>query len=163
MGDAAWLHVVVGADGMIVGCDPSTVRCALADETGRVGSILLYSKEENGRRLALSYEQIRLFALQFCGPNGPSYIVVEQPSGRHRNNPLVEMCGVTRAALFKAWEAPVFLMPPRQWKKAVLGNGNAGKDQYVAWCRDQGYTFSNDDEAAALCIAQAALKLGSVS
>lgn len=147
---------------MIVGCDPSTKRCALADTTGRVGSILLYSKEENGRRLALSYTQIKTFALQFCGPNGPDYIVVERPSGEHRNPPLVEMCGVTRAALFAAWQAPVFLMAPSQWKKAIIGNGNASKDAYCEWAKDQGYTFSNDDEAAAICIALAADKLGTI-
>lgn len=148
---------------MVVGCDPSTKRCALADETGRVGSILLFSKEENGRRLALSHRQILTFARQFCGPNGPDYFVVEQASGRHVSRSLVEMIGVTRAALFAAWEAPVFLMPPSMWKKSIGIGGNASKDDYCAWAKEQGYTFSNDDEASAICIALAAEKLGTVT
>lgn len=146
----------------VIGCDPSTKRCALADETGRATSVLLYSKEENGRRLALSYSQIRLFARQFADP--PDCVILEQASGASRNLPLVYMVGVTQAALYAAWEAPVFLVPSGTWKKALFGAGNGSwkADRYTEWAREQGYRFNNDDEAAAICMAQAAEKLASV-
>lgn len=149
----------------VVGCDPSTKRCALADNTGRVDSILLHPTEDNGKRLAWSFRQIEIFARQFCYVDPPEMVLVERPSGKSRAPALVEMCGVTRAAIYTALEemfgipVPVFLVAPTQWKKAVLGAGNASKADYVKWVADSGISAANDDEAAAYCIAMAGEEL----
>ncbi len=155
----------------VLGCDPSTKRCALADNTGRMDSITLHPRDDNGKRLAWSFRQIEIFTRQFVGDDPPEMVIVEQPmaSRMQKVHPsLFEMCGVTKAAIYSALEnlyatpVPIFTMPPPMWKSAVLGKGNASKEDYCEWVLDQGKVWANDDEAAAYCLSLAGDALGSV-
>jgi Holliday junction resolvasome RuvABC endonuclease subunit len=69
-------------------------------------------------------------------------------------------------------DVPLVGISPREWKKAMTGNGNADKPRYIEVANarhDLKFLFDtpanvkrHEDEAAALLIAGAAIKLGKV-
>lgn len=89
----------------------------------------------------------------------PTCIVVEDPNcGPSTNMPLVYAVAVTVEALFSALRCPVMEMPIGTWKKASLGpgRGNAKKPDIWTHALSLGADPANQDEADAVCIAQAA-------
>jgi Holliday junction resolvasome RuvABC endonuclease subunit len=57
--------------------------------------------------------------------------------------------------LVSAFDFPVAIhtVAVSEWKKAVVGNGNAAKELVLTHSRSLGYNGERQDEADALCIA----------
>ncbi len=48
----------------------------------------------------------------------------------------------------------IFYVLPKVWKKAVLGDGNASKDDVVQWAEEQGVEVQTHDEAEAIAMGR---------
>lgn len=77
--------------------------------------------------------------IRWMGWQGVRLAFVEKPFGRALTGlvPVVRVQGAVVAALpdqMEVWETT-----PQEWKKEAVGNGNAKKDDVVAWCNDVGF------------------------
>lgn len=108
----------------------------------------------------------------------PSVVVFEQVIAMAQSGGAANLLvhGGLRAQLeiaaLDADDVPLIALSPKEWKKAMAGNGNADKPRYIAAANElHGLNFDYstpaaikrvEDEAAALLIAGAAIKLGKV-
>lgn len=145
---------------IVLGCDVSTKRVALADNEGKTGSILLEPSDKGSQRLADAFHRVGVFTYQFLNERVPDVVWVEQPSGRHVHPALWQMYGVVRASLWwalknaSAYPVSVLAVTPGEWKKTALGDGAAKISEYVAFAQERTRP-GNEDECAAYCIAVA--------
>lgn len=91
----------------------------------------------------------------------PITIMVERPAGRVVSPEMHYSFALISAALESLDVGLVASVVPGRWKKLALGDGFGGADKstVMTWARQQGYRGSSQDEADALGIAAAALKL----
>ncbi len=72
---------------------------------------------------------------------------------------LLSMAGVCLEVTQHALRGCVVMdVPTQTWKRESVGNGNASKDAVMVHARGLGYTGGSQDEADALCMAQAAME-----
>jgi Holliday junction resolvasome RuvABC endonuclease subunit len=89
----------------------------------------------------------------------PVAVYVERPTGKHASPILTMAAGATLMGfsdgLADVFDHPVraFLCAVSEWKKPVIGNGNASKELVMAWARGRGYDGDRQDAADALAIA----------
>lgn len=116
------------------------------------------------RRLAELFHRTRSFAKVLAAEFPPLIVYVERPTGAHPNPPLDHATGVAQAALYDglsdvfAFPVDVQLVPVSTWKKAIIGNGNAGKHQVAQWAAAKGYSGPQDGADALAIAAFAALE-----
>lgn len=87
----------------------------------------------------------------------PTAVIVENPTIVRTDFRLLTLCGVVMEAIYTAYGCPVLELTVGEWKKEVVGKGNAGKPEVLERARMLGYRGDSQDEADALCMAQAAL------
>lgn len=88
--------------------------------------------------------------------NPPTAVVVEDVNvGAATNAPLSQAVAVVSEALFSFFGCPVLELPIGTWKADSIGNGAAKKPEVMAHAVSLGYTGDCQDEADAVCIAQA--------
>ena len=103
----------------------------------------------------------------------PAALVYERPVGRRadgggRATLLLHgglLAQLEIAAFELDYELPIIELSPAEWKRSMVGNGNAKKPAYIASANeihDLQLDARGEDEAAALLIAGAAIKLGKV-
>lgn len=104
----------------------------------------------------------------------PAALVYERPVGRAdgggRATFLLHgglLAQLEVAAFELDYELPIVELSPTEWKRSMVGNGNAKKPAYIAAANElHGLHLEargkGEDEAAALLIAGAAIKLGKV-
>jgi Holliday junction resolvasome RuvABC endonuclease subunit len=116
------------------------------------------------KQLGVIRDHLVGFARTMAGYFPPVAVYVEQPVGRTPNPALMmaagEIATTLRVALSGVHTHPVevFLVTPPTWKRPVVGNGNAGKDACMARAVELGYRGDVQDEADAVCIAEACLQ-----
>lgn len=89
----------------------------------------------------------------------PSAILVEDANvGVGTNKPLIQAVGVVLEALAYENTCPILEIPIGTWKKDSIGNGAAKKDRVMSHAVELGFRGDTQDEADALCIAEAALR-----
>ena len=142
------------------GLDPSVSRMAFAFAPLPTGSIdvatlLVGSDAREGQRLGWLDRQLRIYARQQAERYPPAAVWVEQPSGKHRNLPLVYAVGAAQAALFETLRCPVWTIPSSTWKQRTVGAGNATKAQVAAWVAARGAEVDGQDQADAYASAAA--------
>lgn len=141
----------------------------LGDDGGRVesGRLKLPSKPR-----ALRWVDAAKLTQQLLNAWRPARVVFERPVGRNDGGgraTFVVHGGLLAQIEVAAHEIgllePVALSPA-EWKKAATGNGNASKPAYVAAANERfklHLDIKGEDEAAALLIGYAAIKLGKVA
>jgi Holliday junction resolvasome RuvABC endonuclease subunit len=152
---------------VIWGVDPGVHRLAIAirgvsDNNQMLVSLELDTDEQLWqKRLADSFHYIDQHATRLVQHGGfPLAIALERPSAHGRTNVhLVQTYGVIQAALASALHVfageTIWLeCGASEWKKAVLGNGNAQPFEYCAALRERQLEFQNADEAAAYWISE---------
>jgi Holliday junction resolvasome RuvABC endonuclease subunit len=77
----------------------------------------------------------------------PQVVVVETPTG------------VVLFTLASWLDCPIVDVPISTWKAEIVGAGNASKTDVREFARSQGWRFSTQDEADALCIGRYAQTL----
>ena len=133
------------------------------DGAYRVDTIDVGPKLKGAQRLATLHLAASAWT-DFLAPAHPPLIVyVERPTGAHPNPALDHACGVAQAALYASLSGiyphpvGVQLVAVSDWKKRVLGNGNASKQDIAQWAADRGHMGSQDTADAlgiAACAAQ---------
>lgn len=89
----------------------------------------------------------------------PFSVWVEQPAGFARNITLVGAYSQVLVALRLAFAkrppfpVPIYSVTPSQWKKAVVGHGDASKLQVAAWAEEHGIV-GDQDAIDAYCVAR---------
>lgn len=143
------------------GVDASTLRVSIAVDAGPpIALTKSFTKTRTPTaRLAVIWHETREVALQLALSHPPARVVVEQPSGKFANPPLMYATGVIQAALVDALDVPLSLIAVSKWKAASVGHGGAKKPQILAWAQRRGYTGRLEDEADALGVAVAATVL----
>ena len=90
----------------------------------------------------------------------PTLVVVEDANtGPSANKPLLAAVAVVVEGLYSALRCPVMEMPIGTWKRRSLGRGNAKKPEVWSHAVSLGANPQNQDEADAVCVAQAAHSL----
>lgn len=102
----------------------------------------------------------------------PAVVVYERPVGRSsdrggRSTWLVHggLLAQLEIVALELDNLPLVEVSPAEWKRAMVGSGNAGKPEYVAAANARHglhMDVKREDEAAALLIAGAAIELGKV-
>jgi hypothetical protein len=161
------------------GVDPGTQRVALAyaipaPQRPVYGAhTVSFAPQEGGARLSAIHDDVRATVRDLLERHGwpkPGLVFVEQPSGKQPNPPLSYATGVVMAAVFDAvvdvtgHRVRIETCSSSWWKKRACGNGAiykpknkaAGEYGVVTWCKANGMTPANFDEADALGIAEAA-------
>lgn len=107
-------------------------------------------------RLAAVRSLTRGIADDFYPGRTPTAIVVEDVNvGAATNAPLAQAVAVVSEALFSFFGCPVLELPIGTWKADSIGNGAAKKPEVMAHAVSLGYAGDCQDEADAVCIAQA--------
>lgn len=115
-------------------------------------------------RLARLFHSTRSFAESAARHFPPLIVYVERPTGRHPNPALDHAAGVAQAAIYDGLSAvysfpvDVQLVAVKDWRKIVLGNGNATKDDALAWARPLGYQGDHNGAEALGVAACAAIE-----
>jgi Holliday junction resolvasome RuvABC endonuclease subunit len=86
-------------------------------------------------------------------------VVVETPTGAHPSRALIATWGVVLFTLASWLDCPIVDVPISTWKAEIVGAGNASKTDVREFARSQGWRFSTQDEADALCIGRYAQTL----
>ena len=147
-----------------LGVDPATTRIAVADETGRCAYVDVPRGEDGARRMAKIHSATQKIVHEFIGDDCPEVCFVESPAG-HVHPSLWQAFGVIGAAVWvtlstvELFPVSVLAIGPTEWKRVLLDNGAASKAQIMEWARAEGYEGRVQDEADALGIARAGLRL----
>jgi Holliday junction resolvasome RuvABC endonuclease subunit len=152
---------------VIWGVDPGVHRLAIAIRGVSDNELMLISLELDTdeqlwqKRLSRTFWHITERMSALIEKSGfPLAIALERPSAHGRTNVhLVQTYGVIQAALASALHVfageTIWLeCGASEWKKAVLGNGNAQPFEYCAALRERQLEFQNADEAAAYWISE---------
>ena len=87
------------------------------------------------------------------------YVYVERPFGGMNLNVTIKLAQVQAAAMLGACNAVggglVNEITAPEWKKAVVGKGNANKEMIAKYCKKQGLKFKSQDLKDAYCMAEA--------
>lgn len=84
--------------------------------------------------------------------------IIERPLGFGGNVYTVNGLVWTAHMTAKQLNIPRFEVQANVWRKMVLGNGNAKKADAIKWCKDNGHSPEDDNEAEALCILEYAMR-----
>ncbi len=143
-----------------LGVDISTKKIAIAGIRRGVKGFTLVTRSldlspdaRGARRLVGA----RMIAYASLGGHNTeaAIIVVEAPINKAQNYELLAIANVVEEAAQSACQGAVVMScPPATWKLAVLGRGNATKDDALAFAHGLGYVGDDDDIADALCLAQ---------
>ena len=148
------------------GVDVAVARLDIAfvnqDGSWQTNAVQVDEKLKGAARLSRLYDSTRQFA-RACGGHFPPLIVyLERPTGQFPNPPLDHACGIARAALYEGlsgiypFPVDIELVAVKDWRKKILGSGNANKDAALAWAAGVGYDGDRADPAEALAIAACA-------
>ena len=157
MSDWIW-----GAD---IGLD-STAICALRSGADPQLIAPRAGKGTIPERLDRLMADTELLAGQLCSECPPLMVLVERPTGKFPNPHLGYATAAVILALHRAlkdrfpYPVSVVLVTIGDWKKVVLGKGNATKDEVMEWAV-QSYPHLDgitQDEADALAIASYGLE-----
>ncbi len=142
-----------------LGIDVSTRKLAIAgvrDDGSIVFHALELSRKARGARRLVgartaAYGALGAYRTEAC------VIAVEVPiiGGRANNRELLAVAySVVEAAQAACPDAVVMDVPLSTWRKAVLGRGNADKDDALRYAAGLGYHGDDVDLAEALCVAE---------
>lgn len=96
-----------------------------------------WEHKDTGARALQGWRAARKFCKSVVGGE-PHYAFVEEPFIHRRNArgvlPLAYVNGAVRASLLST-ESSVELVANKAWKKPIVGNGNATKDQIAQWLK----------------------------
>ena len=85
-----------------------------------------------------------------------STVVIEYPFFAKNARTAVRM-GMMAGALYthaSKMTRDIIFVPPAEWKREIVGKGNANKDETMTWIKtNTTWSFRNDDEADSLCMA----------
>jgi Holliday junction resolvasome RuvABC endonuclease subunit len=149
------------------GVDVSTksidVAILCGDGSWQTNAIMVYDQtvatSKHGRRLNIIRERCATTAAAWAQHFPPIAVYVERPTGAHPKPILTMAAGAAlmgfEEGLREAFAHPVtcFLVAVSEWKKPIVGNGNASKEMVLARARELGYEGERQDPADALCIA----------
>ena len=137
------------------GVDVSTKRIAIAAAPLNGDNVITWHTDiEKGPRDAQRLHVIRTACHRHIALPRPSLIVVENPKTIRGGAVLIMVAGVVMEGLFGRYKVPTSDVPIPTWKKDVVGNGNASKEQISDHAfRVLGARPRNQDEADAACIA----------
>lgn len=113
-------------------------------------------------RLAQLFQTTRMFARAVAEHFPPLIVYVERPTGQHPNPALDHAAGVAQAAIYDGlstvyrFPVDVQLVAVKDWRKKVLDNGNASKDDVLEWALARGYKGGDHNVADALGVAACA-------
>lgn len=133
------------------------------DGAYRTDSMRVDPKLKGAARLAELYGLTRDYARFVAQAYPPLIVYVERPTGAFPNPALDHAAGVVQAALYEGlsstftYPVDVQLVAVSDWKKRVLGAGNASKQDIAQWATEVGYRGCQDG-ADALGIAACAAK-----
>lgn len=98
--------------------------------------------------------QLKVLTIEICKNHNVDYVAIEKPMGRFFNG-LRGTYHAECACLLGAWEAKVTAISyrPTEWKKIVLGKGNANKQEGVDYALELAGEVETEDCADAICIA----------
>lgn len=149
---------------IVLGVDPATTRVALADDEGHACSVDI-PKGEGAKRMASIHAATQRLVGEFVAPDDcPDIVFIESPAG-HVHPSLWQAFGVIGAAIWLAlsevenFPVSVLAIGPTEWKRVLLDDGSASKLDIMDWARARGYAGKVQDEADALGIARAGLRL----
>lgn len=146
------------------GVDPSTVRVSIA--TAVSGAWVSVQTKQFTKCAPRTGERLKTIGWETADLAGdlavqcpPCAVFVEQPfaAGRGVEPELYYAVGVIQAVL--AEFAPVQTIPVPTWKKQAVGYGAAKKPDVLRWAQRKGYEGESQDEADAIGIAVAGVKL----
>lgn len=152
------------------GIDVATQRLDFAfvhrDGSYQVNHVALPDTLRGAKRLSAMFASAKQFA-NLMGHHFPPLIVyVERPTGRHPNPALDHAAGICLAGVYDGladlnrFPVDVQLVAVKDWRKRVLGNGNASKPDVAAWAARRGYLDRIDGAEALGVAACAALECG---
>lgn len=123
--------------GNVWGIDPDTKNITLAEVTskGRLEYVILSGgkgqrAEDRVEKLYVAFHGLVQAALVL-----PTWAYIEKPMFTVNPSATIaqsQIVGVMRAALWR-YDVPHSLVDPGVWKKALLGNGRASKEEIKAW------------------------------
>ena len=134
---------------------------AIAYDTGHieVGTWDLSSGEIGGVRSPIPMLRLWEKLNEFAAENEVGTLVIEETFARGAAKFRLDSLQCTAILFAMLNNIPFSRLSPGQWKKAVVGKGNATKEDYLAFARERWpqLNLKNDDEAAARCLLQYAL------
>jgi len=144
----------------VAGIDPDT-RAITTAWFGPAGQVIVFRDEQKGRIAEdRFYGLVKQFVATAWGlvQNGIEWVYIERPPYGVNPRATIDQACVLGAIRLILGDAGLHysLVDPGTWKKAVLGNGHASKDDIKAWAvRALGLIDGQEQDAYdAACIAQ---------
>lgn len=146
----------------VVGMDTATNRVhCIGPRVGarkRIEQFVVKSSDSNPdvRRHAL-YKGVSQYFEELAGVcPGPFHIFCEEPLSL-QNGKTTRLLGLTAGAIWAAhlpFDCYWYWVNVATWKREIVGNGNATKEQIQEWVRSRGWDFAEEDWFDAFCIRE---------